>query len=152
MTVNDDSENGTMNNDHFNDFWQSHSLKFLEMAFRTDRQEIIRHPDGHGKKTGDCGDTVEFFLMLKGDRIHTLSYALHGCVNTNACANTIIELAEGKTLDTAWEIQPEDVAAYLESLPDNHFHCAELAVGAFYLTLANAREMARSSWKKMYTS
>jgi nitrogen fixation NifU-like protein len=152
MTVNDDNENGAMTNDQVKDFWQSHSLKFLEMAFRTDRQEIIQHPDGHGKKSGDCGDTVEFFLMLKGDRIHTLSYALNGCVNTNACANTIIELVEGKTLDAAWEIQPEDVAEYLESLPEDHFHCAELAVGAFYLTLANAREMARSPWKKMYTS
>ena len=136
--------------DQLNEFWQSHSLAFLEMAFRTDRQESLHHADGHGKKTGGCGDTVEFYLILDGNRIKSLSYIINGCINTNACANAVIELAHGKTLDEAWEIQPEDVANYLESLPGDHFHCAELAVGAFYLTLAGARETQRSPWKKLY--
>jgi nitrogen fixation NifU-like protein len=134
------------------DFWQSHSITFLEMAFRTDHQERLNDADGHGKKTGDCGDTVEFFLKLDGDRIQTLSYAVNGCMYTNACANAVIELAKGKSLDNAWEIQPETVADYLETLPEDHFHCAELAVGAFYLTMAGAREIRRSSWKKLYST
>ena len=136
--------------DQLNEFWQSHSLAFLEMAFRTDRQESLHNADGHGKKTGDCGDTVEFYILLDGDRIKNLSYIINGCINTNACANAVIELVDGKTLDEAWEIQPEDVANFLESLPEDHFHCAELAVGAFYLTLSSARETQRSPWKKMY--
>ena len=131
-------------------FWQSHSIKFLEMAFRADRQEKLAHADGHGKKTGDCGDTVEFYLMIKDNCIETVSYALNGCLNTNACANTIIELIEGKPIDAAWEVTPEDVAAFLESLPDDHLHCAELSVGALYLALADAREKQRAPWKKMY--
>jgi hypothetical protein len=49
------------------DFWQDHSLTFLEMAFRTDRRERLDKPDGYGKKAGDCGDTVEFFINLDGD-------------------------------------------------------------------------------------
>jgi nitrogen fixation NifU-like protein len=32
------------------DFWQDHSLTFLEMAFRTDRRERLDKPDGYGKK------------------------------------------------------------------------------------------------------
>lgn len=139
-------------NEHQTDFWQSHSITFLEMAFRTDRQERLHDADGHGKKTGDCGDTVEFFLKLDGDRIQTLAYIINGCINTNACANAIIQLAEGRSLDSAWEIQPETVAAYLETLPEDHFHCAELAVGALYLTLAGARETRRAPWKKMYSN
>ena len=136
--------------DSQDDIWQTHSLKFLEMAFRADRQEKLQHADGHGRKTGDCGDTVEFFLILKQDRIKSLSYAINGCINTNACANALIELVEGKTMDEAWEIDPEDVSDYLESLPEDHFHCAELAVGAFYLALADARDKQKSPWKKMY--
>ena len=132
-------------------FWQSHSMKFLEMAFRADRQETLQHADGHGKKTGDCGDTVEFFLMVRNNRIQTAAYAINGCLNTNACANTIIELIEGKTVDAAWEVSPEEVAAYLETLPEDHFHCAELAVGALYLALADLREKKRAPWKKMYS-
>ena len=132
------------------DFWQDHSLHFLEMAFRTDRRERLEKPDGYGKKTGSCGDTVEFFLNLDGDRIRTLAYDINGCLNTNACCNTVVELVDGKTLDTAWEVTPEQVSDFLESLPDDHFHCAELVVGTFYLALSNARENRRSPWKKMY--
>ena len=41
------------------DFWQDHSEHYLEMAYRSDRREKIEHPDGYGKRTGECGDTVE---------------------------------------------------------------------------------------------
>lgn len=132
------------------DFWQTHSMKFLEMAFRVDRQERLQNADGHGKKTGDCGDTVEFFLKVNNNQIETLSYALNGCLNTNACANAIIELIEGQSLETAWALDPAHVAAHLESLPEDHFHCAELAIGALYLTLADARDKQKSPWKKLY--
>jgi nitrogen fixation protein NifU and related proteins len=132
------------------DFWQDHSLRFLEMAFRTDKKERLAQPDGYGKKTGDCGDTVEFFLFLDDERISTMSYDSHGCMNTNACANAVIHLVEGRTLGEAWELTPEKVAAFLESLPPDHFHCAELAIGALYLGLANVGELNRSPWKRAY--
>ncbi|MDM8518101.1 iron-sulfur cluster assembly scaffold protein [Desulfobacterales bacterium HSG16] len=132
------------------DFWQEHSLTFLEMAFTTDRQEKMAGPDGHGKKTGDCGDTVEFFVILDNDRIKTMSYMLDGCMHTNACANTIIKMAEGKSLNQVWEITPETVADYLQTLPEDHFHCAELAVGALYLALSDCRENSNMPWKKLY--
>jgi nitrogen fixation NifU-like protein len=136
--------------DNNEDFWQSHSMKFLEMAFRTDRQERLQHADGYGVKTGDCGDTIEFFLMLAGDRIEAISYAVSGCMFTNACANAVIELVQGESLDAAWELNPEDISDFLQSLPADHFHCAELAVGTLYLALADAREKQKSPWKKMY--
>lgn len=132
------------------DFWQDHSLTFLEMAFRTDRRERLEKPDGYGKKTGDCGDTVEFFLTLDGDTVSALAYDINGCLNTNACCNAVISMVEGKRLDAAWEILPEQVRDFLGSLPPDHFHCAELVVGTLYLTLADAREKQRSPWKKLY--
>jgi nitrogen fixation NifU-like protein len=130
--------------------WQSHSMKFLKSAFRSDRREKIFQADGHGKKTGDCGDTIEFFLMIKDDRIETVSYELNGCLNTNACANAIADLLEGKSTAQAWDLTAEEVADYLESLPENHFHCAQLATGTLYLALADAREKQKSPWKKLY--
>ncbi len=136
--------------DQVKDFWQEHSLKFLEMAFRTDRQEKIAHPDGHGKNTGQCGDTVEFFLVVDNDIIKNISFELNGCMHTNACANALAHLAEGLPVDTAWEITPQQIAEFLETLPDDHFHCAELAVGAFYLALSDAKQKNRQPWKKLY--
>jgi len=121
------------------DFWQDHSLRFLEMAFRTDRRERLEHPDGYGKRTGVCGDTVEMFLSLCHGRIQAICFMTDGCINTNACANTVAQLAETRNMDQAWKITPEQVISYLETLPPEKTHCAELAVGALYLALADAR-------------
>ena len=68
-------------------FFQDHSLKYMEMAFRTDRQEKMAMPDGYGKRTGDCGDKVEFFLAVRDDVIEGISFLVNGCMNTNACCN-----------------------------------------------------------------
>ena len=133
-----------------NDFWNNHSTHYLEMAFRTDRCEIDANPDGYGKNTGECGDTIEIFLTIANDRIKWVSFATDGCINTRACANTVAEMAENKVLEDAWKIKTEDVIEYLQTLPEDSFHCAELAVGALYLALTNARVNKRDSWKKLY--
>lgn len=132
------------------DFWQAHSLRYLEMAFRSDRRGTIAHPDGYGKRTGDCADTVEMYLVIRDGRIRSVSYETNGCMNTNACANTVAELIEGKDVESAWEITPEDVIEYLETLPPQNHHCAELAVGALYLALRNFQDIQREPWKKAY--
>jgi len=132
------------------DFWQDHSLHYLEMAFRNDKQKILENPDGYGKRTGACGDTVEMSIIVRNERIQEVSYQTNGCLNTHACANTIAFLAEGKPVDEAWEITPESVTDYLETLPAAEVHCAELVVGALYLALSNYRDLKHSPWKKLY--
>ena len=129
---------------------ESYSLKFLEMAFRTDRQESVHHADGRGKKATTCGDSIEFFLTIKDDTIETLSYAHEGCMNTNACANAVIDLIEKKHVADAWALSPQAISTYLESLPENHFHCAELAIDALKQALSDARDKQKSPWKKLY--
>lgn len=128
------------------DFWQDHSLEYLEMAFSYDRMERVENPDGYGVRAGECGDTVEFFIMEKDGFISSISYYINGCKNTNACANTIIKMAEKKSISDLWEyITPEAVTAYLKTLPPDEIHCSELATGAFYLAL---KSLERSESKK----
>ena len=109
------------------------------MALRTDKIERINNPDGYGKRVGECGDTIEFFLTCHKHTLKSVSYCTQGCLNTNACCNTVAMFSQGKTIDRAWEIVPEKVIRFLETLPYDHSHCAELAVGAFYLALANLK-------------
>ncbi len=132
------------------DFWQDHSLRYLEMAFCTDRHQMIEKPDGFGQRTGDCGDSIDVYLHIVRNRIQHVSFIVRGCMNTNACANAVAQLAEGKEVDQAWEIKVEDILAYLETLPPDHIHCAELAMGAFYLALSNFRQLQRHPWKQAY--
>jgi nitrogen fixation NifU-like protein len=138
------------NDSETTNFWQDHSLTFLEMAFRNDRRERLAHADGYAKKTGDCGDTVELFLTVRNHTIERLAYEMDGCLHTNACCNAVASLVEGKPLASAWEITPEVIIDMLETLPEDHFHCAELVVGTLYLALTDARESHRSPWKKIY--
>ena len=131
-------------------FLQDHSLRYLEMALGSDRRASIKNPDGYGKRTGECGDTVEFYLQVRQDTIQYLSFLTDGCINTTACCNAVAHLVEGRSVEEAWGITPEDVIAYLETLPADHVHCAELSVGALYLALSNYQELSRAPWKKMY--
>ena len=134
------------------DFWQDHSERYLEMAFRSDRRETIEHPDGYGKRTGVCRDTVELYLSVHNGYIQSVAYQTDGCLNTNACANTVAQLVEGKKINDAWEVTPEGVIDYLETLPPEHFHCAELAVGALYRALSDYNALQQHPWKKLYRS
>lgn len=119
------------------DFFQTHSLNYIEMALSTDRMEQINHPDGYSIKKGQCGDTVEFFLTGNKDKIESVAFMVHGCMNTVACSNTVAHFSMGKSTEKAWDITPEQVIDFLETLPADHHHCAELAVGAFYLALSD---------------
>jgi nitrogen fixation NifU-like protein len=131
-------------------FWQDHSERYLEMAFKTDRLEPLEAPDGVGRHTGVCGDTVTLSLKLRGEAIGQVAFQVEGCRNTVASANAVAEMIEGRRIAEAWEITPERVIAYLETLPADHHHCAELAVGALYRALADARSAQREPWRKMY--
>jgi nitrogen fixation protein NifU and related proteins len=135
------------------DFFDKHSTEYIEMAYDYHRFERLSHPDGYGKRIGECGDTIEIFLTIgDGDRIEGVSIQVDGCLNTVATANTVAHLSEGKSVDDAWDITPEKVADYLKTLEEDHFHCAELAVGAFCLALVNYKDLKKNPWKKSYRS
>jgi nitrogen fixation NifU-like protein len=138
-----------MGKQNFN-FWRDHSTNYLKMAFQYDRRERIWNPDGYGKNTGECGDTVEMFLRIRRERIQSVSFNTNGCINTNACCNTAAHLAEGKSIEAAWGITPQNVINYLKTLLPENYHCAELAVGALYLALSDYQQNRRDPWKKLY--
>ncbi len=126
------------------DFWNKHSRQYLEMALKHEPREMPDELDGYGQRTGDCGDTVEIFLTIKDNKILQAGFRAQGCMNTNACCNTLVHLIEGLSVEDAWQTTPEDVADYLETLPSDHFHCAELTIGALYLALNNYQERRKA--------
>jgi len=132
------------------DFWQDHSINYIKMAFRSDQKEIPEHPDAYGKNIGDCGDMVEIFLTVQDDYIISATFNMDGCISTRAAVNTVVMMIEGKKIREAWGITVDNVINYLETMPKDSEHCAELAVGALYKTLVNYQELKRHSWKKMY--
>jgi nitrogen fixation protein NifU and related proteins len=132
------------------DFWQKHSLRFLEMVFRVDKREVLRHPDGYGKSTRECGDSIEIFLCVRDEVIVSASFETNGCLYAVACANAAVHLAQGKKLSEALEVTAQSIVDYLETLPEAEKHCADLARRALYLALASMHETGRNPWKKFY--
>lgn len=119
------------------DFWQDHSDNFLTMAYLWDRRKALKQPDGYGNKTGECGDTITIYLAIENGIITQVNFELEGCIHTNACCNALAVLVEGKSIEQSWNTTPNDIMDFLETLPVDHHHCAELTIGTFYRALAD---------------
>ncbi len=130
--------------------FQEHSPNFQKMVSRVERYGELEKPDGYGKRIGDCGDTIEIYLAVQAGQLRMITFRVEGCANTVACGNTVSLLMEGRTLTDAWRLTPENVSDYLETLSADHFHCAELAVGAFYKALTDYNQRQKELWKKDY--
>ncbi len=130
--------------------FEEHSKNFQDMVSRVERYGELEKPDGYGKRAGDCGDTVEMFLSIQAGQIKMVTFRVEGCANTVACGNTVSYLMEGRTLTDGWKLTPENVSDFLQTLSADHFHCAELAVGAFYKALTDYNRRQKEPWKKDY--
>jgi nitrogen fixation NifU-like protein len=135
---------------HSDQLLEGHSKRYKEMALQTNQYMPLADADGYGKRTGQCGDTVEMYLNISNDAIKQVGFKIDGCLNTNACANTLAHLALGKRMDDAWNLSSHHIIDYLETLPSHETHCADLACGAFYLALKNAQDLKKKPWKKNY--
>jgi nitrogen fixation NifU-like protein len=132
------------------EFWQDHSVNFLEMALREDKREKIEHPDGYGQSSRECGDSLEIFLTARDGHIKSAVFYTDGCIYTVACANTIVHMVEGKTAQEAWAVSARHIVDFLETLPKAERHCAELAVRALRNALLDLKQTERQPWTKLY--
>jgi len=104
------------------------SARVISLADKPMNVGSIENPDGHGRITGECGDTMEIFIRISGKRIATISFLTDGCGATLACGSAVTELARGKTISDAESVNVLSVLDYLDDLPPSHEHCALLAV------------------------
>ncbi len=96
------------------------------------------NPDGTSRLVGKCGDAIRIDLKICGDIIDEIRVLPEGCVFTRVCASVVGELADKKTLDQALEIEPDQVRDILGGLPEDHMHCARLAVNTLGEAIAEA--------------
>jgi len=77
---------------------------------------------------GPCGDTMQFFLKIKDNIIEKANFITDGCGATVAAGSQTTLMIEGKPLNFAESLNPEDIDKALKGLPEDHKHCAELAI------------------------
>jgi nitrogen fixation NifU-like protein len=104
------------------------SDRFITHANSPQNLGPLDKANGTAKGVGTCGDSVEIFLFVNGREIKEIKHVPNGCVYTIACASAVTALVRGRPLDEALKVTPEDVAKELGGLPEDHQHCAALAV------------------------
>lgn len=94
-------------------------------------------PDAQGIIHGCCGDTMEIYLRLDGDRIQEATFATDGRESAIACGSVLTKMLWGMSLEEASKIAPEDLIAVLGGLPKAKVHCANLAVRTLQQAIAS---------------
>ena len=111
----------------------------------------LENPDGYGKVTGICGDTIEIFLRMRDDIIAEATWITDGCGATVSCATMATELVKGKTFTQALAaVSANEIIKRLGGLPEAHLHCAQLASESLRSALADFLHQQKSPWKKPY--
>lgn len=106
------------------------SEEFFEHARKPRNLGQLVNPDGQGTAVGQCGDSMDVALRIDQGIITDIKVAPHGCIYTLVCASAMSELAKGRDLDKALELDPQEVMVALGGLPEDHMHCARLAVNS----------------------
>jgi nitrogen fixation NifU-like protein len=90
-------------------------------------QGPMENPNGHGRITGSCGDTMQIFLSLQDGIVRKASYVTDGCGCSAVCASVACELAVNKRPEQLSKITGETILDVLGGLPEDDVHCAFLA-------------------------
>jgi nitrogen fixation NifU-like protein len=102
--------------------------QFIVHANQPRHMGTLSDANGYAKGVGVCGDAIEVYLSINSRKITDIRHAPQGCTYTVACGSAMSHLAYGRTLAQALKITPDDVAKELDGLPEDHMHCAALAV------------------------
>lgn len=96
--------------------------------------EMLEHDAVGTVGSPDCGDMLRMWLKFKevdGKKvIDKASFQSFGCQTAIAVASMTTQLLQGKTVDEAKSLKPEELAADLGEIPPMKIHCGELVQGA----------------------
>ncbi|MFK7850350.1 MAG: iron-sulfur cluster assembly scaffold protein [Akkermansiaceae bacterium] len=118
--------------------------------FEKNLEKALADPKNQGEMTDadsvgtvgspDCGDMMRMWLKFSekdGKKvIDRASFQAFGCQTAIAVASMATELLKGKTADEARNLNAQELAGELGSLPPMKIHCGQLVEGA----LRNALE------------
>jgi len=106
--------------------------------------------DGHSRYTGPCGDTMEIWIKVDGDKILDARFWTDGCGASIACGSMVTSMASGRSLIEAMEMGKGDVLEALGGLPEENEHCALLAATTLKLAISDCLNRRDQPWRKYY--
>ncbi len=134
-----------------NQIYQETKAAYGEVCFKRWLEPLymgrIENADGHGRVTGSCGDTIEFFLKFDGGKVADASFRTDGCGSSTVCGSFAAELSLDKTPDELIDITGEEILEILGGLPEEDRHCAFLAAESLQEALNDYMTKDRASKK-----
>jgi len=127
-----------------------HSEKTIDHFLNPRNLGRITAPDGFGKITGPCGDTMEIYLKVKGGKVMNASFWTDGCGCSIASGSMVTALAKGKSVLEAQKITQQDVLDALGGLPEDDLHCALLAANTVKEAIRDYLVFKKEPWKRAY--
>ncbi len=124
--------------------------KSVNKRFLYEKCFPAKKADGKGKRSSDCGDTIEFSINLKNDVIDDIVFQINGCTNTFEAAKAAASLVQKKHIKEAMQLSSPQAIDERAKLPEPNRHCADLASEALREALRNALINAREPWRKLY--
>lgn len=111
--------------------------KFLMEHFQNPRNVgEIPNPDGVGTVgNASCGDIMQMYIKLNGNRIVDAKFKTFGCGAAIATSSIITERIKGETIENALRISEETVKEVLSQLPKEKIPCFTLAQEALKLAI-----------------
>lgn len=95
----------------------------------------IADADGFARVRGSCGDTMEMYIKVDGERVCEVSYMTDGCASSSLAGSFTAELAIGKTIEEVFELSGSDILKEIGTSPEAEEHCAYLAVETIHEAL-----------------
>jgi nitrogen fixation NifU-like protein len=148
--------------DDFDDAMEALQRSIIEDARKVYSEKVIQRwlnpkhmgemesPNGYGKVTGPCGDTVQIFLRIQSDKIMDARFITDGCGTTIAAGCMACELAIGKSPGRAFRITQEVILRELGGLPEESIHCALLASSSLREALTDYLTSKNEPWRRLY--
>jgi len=110
----------------------------------------IPAPDGFGRVTGPCGDTMEIYLKVRDGRVMDALFWTDGCGPSIASGSMVTEMAKRMNISEARRISQHDVLAALGGLPEESEHCALLAANTLREAIKDYLAFKNEPWKRAY--
>jgi nitrogen fixation protein NifU and related proteins len=123
---------------------------FLEHALRPRNVGSRDCANGFAALAAHDGSVMEVWLQMENDIVQDASFWTEGCGSSIACGSMTTEMAKGKTLGQAFEIEPKDIDYALGGLPGDGCTCANLAVSALRAALRDYLAFKKEPWKRKY--
>jgi len=116
---------------------QVYSDMVMQLAGSKPRFGRMNDPDGAALLTGECGEEMEFYLVIKDNTIEDIRYHTGNCPASLACGALVAESLAGRPLEDAFQVSASMILKVLGGLPDNDRHCALLTVMTLYKAVGN---------------